>query len=68
MKNWLKSRLSLNRKKVDLTPSANTISDQPKTFFEAIKPFLIRSYEYTVTVNEKLIANGPIPVLQTTAA
>ena len=34
---------------------------------EAIKPFLLK-YDITVTVNEKLIADGPIPVLQTTAA
>ena len=34
---------------------------------EAIKPFLLK-YDITVTVNEKLIVDGPIPVLQTTAA
>jgi len=34
---------------------------------EAIKPFLLK-YDITVTINEKLIADGPIPVLQTTAA
>ena len=34
---------------------------------EAIKPFLLK-YDITVTVNEKLICDGPIPVLQTTAA
>jgi hypothetical protein len=38
MKNWLRSRQSLNRKKVDLTHSANTTSDQPKTFLEATNP------------------------------
>jgi hypothetical protein len=34
---------------------------------EAIKPFLLK-YDITVTVNEKLIVDGPIPVLKTTAA
>ena len=34
---------------------------------EAIKPFLLK-YDITVTVNEKLICDSPIPVLQTTAA
>ena len=34
---------------------------------EAIKPFLLK-YGVTVTVNEKLLTEGPIPVIQTTAA
>ena len=33
---------------------------------EAIKPFLIK-YNVTVTVNEKLITEGPVPVLKSTA-
>jgi len=33
---------------------------------EAIKPFLTK-YNVTVTVNEKLIAEGPVPVLKSTA-
>jgi hypothetical protein len=33
---------------------------------EAIKPFLIK-YGVTVTVNEKLITEGPVPVLKSTA-
>ena len=33
---------------------------------EAIKPFLTK-YNVTVTVNEKLIAEGPVPVLNSTA-
>ena len=32
MKNWLQSRQNSNQKRVDTTHSANTISDQPKTF------------------------------------
>ena len=38
MKNWPRSRQSLNRKKVDLTHSANTTSDQPKTFSKQQNP------------------------------
>ncbi len=34
---------------------------------EAIKPFLLK-YGVTVTVNEKLLTDGPIPILETTAA
>ena len=34
---------------------------------EAIKPFLLK-HGVTVTVNEKLITDGPIPIIQTTAA
>ena len=33
---------------------------------EAIKPFLLK-YNVTVTVNEKLIVEGPVPVIKTTA-
>ena len=38
----------------------------PKTFLEAIKPFLLK-YGVTVTVDEKLIVEGPVPVIKTTA-
>ena len=34
---------------------------------EAIKPFL-NKYQVTVTVNEKLLTNEPIPIIQATAA
>ena len=34
---------------------------------EAIKPFLLK-YGVTVTVNEKLLTEGPIPIIETTAA
>ena len=34
---------------------------------EAIKPFLLK-YGITVTVNEKLLTEGPIPIIETTAA
>ena len=33
---------------------------------EAIKPFLLK-YNITVTVNEKLICDGPVPMIKTTA-
>tara|TARA_R100000329_G_scaffold86150_1_gene72715 strand:+ start:1082 stop:1597 length:516 start_codon:yes stop_codon:yes gene_type:complete len=33
---------------------------------ESIKPFLLK-YNVTVTVNEKLITDGPVPVLKSTA-
>ena len=39
MRNWQQSKQSLNRKKVDLTHSANTTSDQPKTFLKQQNPF-----------------------------
>ena len=34
---------------------------------EAIKPFLLK-YGVTVTVNEKLLTEGPVPIIETTAA
>ena len=34
---------------------------------EAIKPFLLK-YGVTVTVNEKLLTEGPTPIIETTAA
>ena len=34
---------------------------------ESIKPFLLK-YSVTVTINEKLLTEGPIPIIETTAA
>ena len=34
---------------------------------EAIKPYLLK-HNITVTVDEKLLTEGPIPIIQTTAA
>ena len=39
MKNWQQSRQSLNLKNQGLTHSANTTSDQPKTFSKQQNPF-----------------------------
>jgi hypothetical protein len=56
MKNWQRSRQSLNLKNLDLTRSANITSDQPKTFSKQQNPFLLE-LGVSVTINEELIDN-----------
>ena len=63
MKNWLKIQTEFKSKKSRFNSFGKYNFRSAEDISRSNQTILIRSSDITVTVNEKLIADGPIPVL-----